>query len=325
VRSSGIRWPIGTDSERVALLASRGQTGQDDALPRVVLDTDAFNEIDDQFALAHAALSPDRVRLEAVYAAPFHNSLSNGPEDGMRKSFEEVHRVLEVVGRPELDVFAGATDWLANRPPTRSPAATDLIDRALSNDNQPLYVVAIGAPTNVSTAIGLCPDIIGKVVVIWLGGNSLHWPSAREFNLYQDPAATRLLFDCGVALVHVPCHNVADHLVTTRAEIERHVMPAGPVGRFLSDRFAAAVRDEPGASRVIWDLAAVAWLLDTSWATTVLTDSPLLTSEVTWSRDRGRHLIGEVMDINRDAVFADLFARLARHAKVRSVPSPPSA
>jgi inosine-uridine nucleoside N-ribohydrolase len=291
----------------------------------MVLDTDAFNEIDDQFALAHAALSPDRVRLEAVYAAPFHNSLSNGPEDGMHKSFDEVHRVLDVIGRPELAVFEGATDWLTNRSANPSPATADLIDRAQSADNQPLYVVAIGAPTNVSTAIALCPEITGKIVVIWLGGNSLHWPSAREFNLYQDPVASRLLFDSGVALVHVPCHNVADHLVTTRAEIERHVMPAGAVGRFLSDRFAGAVRDEPGASRVIWDLAAVAWLLDTSWATTVLTDSPVLTDELTWSRDPRRHLIAEVVDINRDAVFEDLFARLGRHSEVGSMPSPPSA
>jgi inosine-uridine nucleoside N-ribohydrolase len=39
--------------------------------PRVVIDTDAANEIDDQFALAWALLSPQRLRVEAVYAAPF--------------------------------------------------------------------------------------------------------------------------------------------------------------------------------------------------------------------------------------------------------------
>ena len=43
---------------------------------RAVLDTDTYNEIDDQFALVQALLSPDRITLEAVYAAPFHNSQS---------------------------------------------------------------------------------------------------------------------------------------------------------------------------------------------------------------------------------------------------------
>jgi len=36
-----------------------------------VIDTDAANEIDDQFALAWALLAPERLDLQAVYAAPF--------------------------------------------------------------------------------------------------------------------------------------------------------------------------------------------------------------------------------------------------------------
>jgi len=43
------------------------------AVRRVVLDTDTYNEVDDQFALAHLLLAPELVRLEAVYAAPFFN------------------------------------------------------------------------------------------------------------------------------------------------------------------------------------------------------------------------------------------------------------
>src|SRR5690606_14880309 len=46
---------------------------------RVVLDTDTFNEVDDQFAVVHALLSPDTMNVEAIYAAPFKNALSTGP------------------------------------------------------------------------------------------------------------------------------------------------------------------------------------------------------------------------------------------------------
>ena len=191
----------------------------------------------------------------------------------------------------------------------------DLVERALSARAQPLYVVAIGAPTNVSTAILLAPEIIDRIVVVWLGGNSLYWPTAREFNLQQDLRASRLLFDSGVALVHVPCLNVADHLITTRSEIERYVRPAGNVGDFLAGRFADYVEAGPGTSKVIWDLAAVGWVLDASWTTTVLAPSPVLTSDLTWSRDPGRHLIGEVTQLRRDAIFADLFERLANDAE----------
>ncbi len=62
-----------SDADRLRLLGSR-PTVASGPLPRMVLDTDAYNEIDDQFALAHILLSPDRVQLEAIYAAPFHNS-----------------------------------------------------------------------------------------------------------------------------------------------------------------------------------------------------------------------------------------------------------
>ena len=59
----------------------------------MVLDTDAWNEIDDQFALVHVLLAPDRARLEAVYAAPFVNSRAATPAEGMGKSEAEIHRV----------------------------------------------------------------------------------------------------------------------------------------------------------------------------------------------------------------------------------------
>lgn len=36
-----------------------------------VIDSDTYNEVDDQFAISYALLSPDRIDVEAVYAAPF--------------------------------------------------------------------------------------------------------------------------------------------------------------------------------------------------------------------------------------------------------------
>jgi purine nucleosidase len=88
-------WPRATDEVRVRLLNRAAERGAE--VPRMVLDTDTYNEIDDQFALVHALLSPQRVQLEAIYAAPFHNDRSRGPGDGMHKSFEEIHRMLDLL------------------------------------------------------------------------------------------------------------------------------------------------------------------------------------------------------------------------------------
>jgi purine nucleosidase len=309
--SSVSRWPMGTDEKRVQLLSSP-RTG----IRRMVLDTDADNETDDQFAIAHALLASDLVEVEAIYAAPFHNSRSASPGDGMQRSLQEIRRVLELVNSTKVPAIEGASDWFSSgEGPKPSAAAEDLIRRALGPDQRPLYVVAIGAPTNVATALALAPEITDRIVVIWLGGNSLYWPTTREFNLRQDLQASRLIFDSGVALVHVPCLNVADHMITTREEIDHHVRPAGTIGGYLARRYAERYSEGIAVSGVLWDVAAVGWLLDSSWTTSSLVQSPILTNEMTWSRDPSRHLIAEVTAVRRDAILADLFTRLADCAR----------
>jgi purine nucleosidase len=299
----------GTQEHRVRLLS-------DEPAPpaRMVLDTDAWNEIDDQFALTHALLAPDRVRLEAAYAAPFCNNRAASPGEGMLKSEAEIQRVMAALPGREVPVLRGSDRWLTGAgAPVASPAAADLIERSRDGDS-PLYVVAIGAPTNVASALLADPGLAERIVVVWLGGNAPHWGSAAEFNLQQDPAASRVLLDSGVPLVLVPCNGVADRMITTKGEIEEYVRPAGKIGALLADLYDDFVPDEPGHSKVIWDLAATAWVLQRDWLQTELTSSPVLTSELTWSRDHRRHLIRVATHVDRDQLFADLFRRLAEQA-----------
>ena len=68
--------------------------------------------------------------------------------------------------------------------------------------------MAIGAITNVAAALLLEPDLVRKIVVVWLGGNTHHQPSTMEFNLMQDPDAARVIFDSGVPFVQT-CLGVA--------------------------------------------------------------------------------------------------------------------
>ena len=46
---------------------------------RVVIDTDAANEVDDQFAITWGLLSPDRLDIEAIIAAPFSRAYFREP------------------------------------------------------------------------------------------------------------------------------------------------------------------------------------------------------------------------------------------------------
>ncbi|MBM7571665.1 nucleoside hydrolase [Aquibacillus albus] len=283
---------------------------------RMVLDTDTFNEVDDQFAIVYALQSQDQLDVEAIYAAPFHNSKSSGPEDGMEKSYDEILRILQRINvSSENFVYKGSRGYLqSSEHPYHSEAALDLVNRAMTaTEDSPLYVVAIGAITNIASAILIEPKIVGKIVVVWLGGNALHWPDTKEFNLKQDVLSAQVVFNSGVPLVQIPCMGVTSHLHTTLSEVENFVAGKGAIGDFLAKRFKDYHDDHFAYSKVIWDISAIAYLIHNDKAVpTQLVHSPILTDQVTWSFDSSRHFMRYAHHVNRDVIFKDLFMKLAK-------------
>lgn len=280
---------------------------------RMVLDTDTYNEIDDQFALVYALLSPEQLSVEAVYAAPFHNSRSSDPGDGMEKSYDEILRLLDFLGvAADGFAFRGSTEYLGSeRQPQDNAAVRDLIDKALASPaDDPLYVVAIGAITNVASALLLEPEIIKKIVLVWLGGHHLNWSHTREFNLAQDVPAAQVALDSGVPFVIVPCMGVTSHLLTSLPELQSTIGGINPVGDYLCQIFKEYRPDSFGASSVIWDISTIAWLLNSEWVPSNLVHSPVLTDQVTWSVDQSRHLARVANFVHRDPIFRDLFNKI---------------
>jgi len=284
----------------------------------MVLDTDTYNEIDDQFALMYSLLSTEQVSLKAVYAAPFHNDRSTGPEDGMVKSYAEIVRLLKTVDvSSEGFVFEGSRSYLPDGDtPVDSPAARDLIAKAMARpDDDPLYVCAIGCITNVASAILMEPEIIKKIVVVWLGGHMLTWPTTREFNLMQDVPAARVLLDCGVPFVLVPCMGVASHLTASTYELNACIGGKNELCDALCELFAAYSDNPFGWAKEIWDVAAVSWLIHPEFTSSELEPSPLLSDDCRWSRDAGRHPIRVIRTLNRIAIFRDMYTKLAAGKK----------
>jgi inosine-uridine nucleoside N-ribohydrolase len=261
---------------------------------RMILDTDTYNEVDDQFALAYALLSPEKIVLEAVYAAPFFNNRSENAGDGMGKSYEEILRLLKFMGKsPEDFAFRGSDRYLENiDTPIKSSAALDLINKAkASSPENPLYVVTIGCITNIASAILIEPEIIKNIVVVWLGGNSLDWPTQGEFNLVQDVLAAQVVFNSGVPLVTLPCNPVVSHFKTTVPELKYYLEGKNDLADYLFNIVKDYGKGRDAFSKVIWDVTAIAWLVNPSWIPTNLVHSPILTDQVTFSIDRSRHFI----------------------------------
>ena len=96
-----------TNAERIKSLTV--PTGKID----VVLDTDAYNEIDDQFAIAYLLRSSDKLNTKAIYAAPFLNGKSKSPADGMEKSYDEIIKLLKFAGVKQT-VYRGSDSFMAS-------------------------------------------------------------------------------------------------------------------------------------------------------------------------------------------------------------------
>jgi inosine-uridine nucleoside N-ribohydrolase len=294
----------------------------------MVLDTDTFNEIDDQFAVVYALLSQDELSVEALYAAPFFNERSTTPGEGMEKSYDEIVRLLDRLDVPSEDLaHHGSPGFLVDyEHPYASDAVDDLIQRAMSSEG-PLYVVAIGALTNIASAILIEPGLIEKIVIVWLGGTALHWPHAVEFNLAGDVLASRLVLDCGVPLVLIPCAGVTTHLRTTVSEIDLYVQGQGTIGDYLAETFKEYNDDHFAWSKEIWDVVAVAYLINDDWIPSQMVPSPIIAQStadsvfnqdpdswyghpLTWSFDQSRHHIRCAYYVERDPIFRDLFTKL---------------
>ncbi len=281
-----------------------------------VLDTDAYNEIDDQFAIAYMLKNSDKINVRAIYAAPFHNERSTDPCDGMEKSYDEIFKVLDLVG-VKREVYNGSHRFLRDEnTPVISDAASNLARIALEyTPENPLYVVAIGAITNIASAILINRKIVDNIVVVWLGSNALHYHDTKEFNLKQDIAAARVVISSGVPFVMLPCMGVVSSFTVSRYELEHFLIGKNPLAMYLAENTVKAAESYASGkpwTRVIWDVTAVAWLLNENnrFMCSKMLDIPLPGYDHKYEENGSKYPVRYVYHVWRDNLMLDLFEKL---------------
>ena len=284
----------------------------------VVIDTDAYNEIDDQFAISYLLRSTEKLDTKAIYAAPFYNTMSSGPADGMKKSYDEIIKLLGLLD-VDLPVFKGSEQYLTDEStPVISPAAIDLAERADSySPEKPLYVVAIGAITNVASAILLNPRVAENTVVVWLGGHAHHYFDTNEFNMAQDIAAARVVLRSGVPFVQLPCQGVVSGFYVSKPELEYWLVGKSPIADYLANNTIRAAESYAAGlvwSRIIWDVTAVAWLLNDGerFLMSRIVKAPIPNYDKKYEEDPQGYPQRYVYYIHRDNLMRDLFAKLVK-------------
>ncbi|MBE6589497.1 MAG: nucleoside hydrolase [Ruminococcaceae bacterium] len=283
---------------------------------RIILDTDAYNEVDDQFCIAYCMLAKEKIDLLSINAAPFLNNRSTSPADGMEKSYQEIFKVMNLVDpNANIPVYRGSDAFLTDKKTAVESDAADNMINTVMNSEEPVIIVAIGAITNVASALIKCPDLAKKTAVVWLGGHALHYWHNEEFNFRQDVPAAQVVFDSGIPLVQVPCCGVCTEFRTTVPELKYYLEGKNE----LCDYLVSNVEKECEGyskfgvhtpSRIIWDVTAAAVLICPKNCDMVTIPRPVISSDGLFSVNNARPHYIYVRSLDRDRIYGDLFNKL---------------
>lgn len=286
---------------------------------KVILDTDMFNEIDDQFALTYLIKSLDVFDLQAITIAPFLKSgyaNTTSIEDGTEKSYETTLKLLDMLDKSEYKekVYKGAINYLKDSEDSNE-AVEKIIEIAMKNEET--TILAIGAITNVALAIKVEPKIINRIKVVWLGGNTFLTKDNNEFNFRQDIKAVQTVFESGAELVVIPCRNVAANLSTTIYELKHYLSEETELNQYLCDifikckkAFMKEPKDEIGLSKTLWDLSAIAYEINSDWFKSELISCPKVLDNGLYELTENNHKVIFVNDLYRNKIYQDFFIKM---------------
>jgi len=299
---------------------------------RVILDTDANNELDDQHAMAYLLFNGDIFEVEGITV----NRTSSGGD--VHQHFAEAERVVKLCGlEGKVGVYLGAEkSFEAIRGALGQPdfdgheAVDRIIERAMAADDRPLVLLPVGKLTNIALALEKAPAIAAKVRIVWLGSN---YPKPGEYNQDNDEGAMNYLLDAEVPFEMVTVRygepSGTDAVRATLGEV-REIMPGkGPkidtpvtgrhggefatFGDYALNLFENIRLHGDPPSRALFDMAAVAIVKNPGWAEARPIPAPTLVDRKWVERpDNGREII-LWENFDRKAIMADFYDRMENY------------
>ena len=276
----------------------------------IILDTDTYNECDDQFALAYMLKSQDIFNIECITVAPYsHKNHNVFIPEGQDLSYNEILKICKLLNFDTNNkVFKGSMGYISNGYNDSNDAVNKIIEIALKNDKT--YIMAIGAITNIALAIKKEPKIIDKIEIIWLGGHSLLQDNNLEFNFRQDIEAVKIVFESKVKLTVIPCKNVASNLRTSIYELNYYLKDKSELCNYLIERFYNDGYHGIQKSRIIWDISVVAYMINKKWFTSKNISCPNIKDDTSYEMTVNNHKITMVNYMDANKIYNDLFKKL---------------
>ena len=211
----------------------------------IILDCDPGH--DDAIALLLALGSPE---LELLGVTTTYGNQT------LEKTTANALRVLELVGRADMPVVAGAAEPLERElvvaahvhgesgldgptlpPPSAEPESTDAVAwmaEAVAGSGVPVTLVPTGPLTNIARYLQ-AHGTSGIERIVLMGGAIAegNMTPAAEFNIWADPEAAQVVFDAELDVTMIGLD--VTHRAVTGADVQRRLREAGSVGVFVAE------------------------------------------------------------------------------------------
>lgn len=285
-------------------------------LHRVIVDTDAANECDDQFAIVHALLSPT-LDVRGVVAAHFGLRRS---ATSLADSRAEIDRLLRLLNDTTTRVSNGAETWIPDeRTPVECEGARLIIEESMGDDS-PLSVLVLGPLSTVASALLLEPRLVERdLTVIWIGGapyDGILGPTGGEagieFNLANDIAAANVVLGSGVRVVQVPASTYRMCSVGY-AELQEKIGGAGELGAYLLQQMVdwnARWNRSAIERRSLGDSPAVGLALNPSGGVIRRRPAPRFADDGSLAEGVPERTVDVVETFDTRYLFEDMFAKI---------------
>jgi inosine-uridine nucleoside N-ribohydrolase len=229
--------------------------------PKLILDADTANEIDDLYAVVRV-LRQDKFEVLGLNSTQWFHYY--GVRESVQASQKLNEDLIRLLGREDLPVPMGSEEemgkpWGGDEP-RNSPAAQFIIKSALAMpEGEKLNVAFIGALSNLGSALKLKPEIAPRIRAYCIGFNYDRqtgvW-NKNEFNVRRDLNAADVVLNQKDLELHIMPSTVSRAFTFERDDTFDRQAKMGDLGQYLTRRWQLIV--PPGQTRrTMWDVALI--------------------------------------------------------------------
>lgn len=294
---------------------------------KIIFDTDANNELDDQYALAYMLFNADVFDVKGITVNATVNDKS------VQGHYDEAERIMQLSNlKGALPLLKGAEGNFKDIAQNFDPAnydgqgGVDFILKETKKDS--VIVVAVGKLTNIALALKKDPSFAERTKIVWLGSN---YPEPGEYNQNNDTIAMNYVLNSTIPFEMVTVRygkpSGTDAVAVTQSEINTKMPGMGPVAEVpISGRhggtfntfgdyavnlfehiFDYVGQEHSKKTRPLFDMVALAILKNENWGSKKLIPAPILIDNQWVKRPNNSRKIGLWENFKKNSILADFY------------------